>query len=245
MTTGLEVNILRLLRTSGYVGAGTVTVPGPELATELESYRDAGAPTVGAGVGPGTAGVEDPAQLSWAEAAWDSELPPDLRRAAPGIYRSTRCEGQKSVREWLTAQYRGDRGSDQFQDLWQIVTLVDQSLGRERTVAGAFQTLATSDALATSLRRLAAYVHEARKGDREAARSMLAIRPPGSAKDLAPTWLVKDANEYSKTEAKIRERVNRGRGRGRGAQAAPAGADGAQDANKGRGRGGRRGGGRQ
>ena len=33
-TTGLETNILRLLRTPGYAGAGTVAVPAPELATE-------------------------------------------------------------------------------------------------------------------------------------------------------------------------------------------------------------------
>ena len=123
--------------------------------------------------------------------------------------------------------------------------MIDQTLGTERTVAGALQTLAISDAMETGLRRLAAYVHEARTGDREAARSMLAIRPPGAARDLAPTWFLKDANEYAKTEAKTRERVGRGRGRGRDGQATPAGGDGVQYGGKGRGRGGLRGGGRQ
>ena len=56
-TAGLEVDILRLLRASGYAGAGTATVPSHWLMTELESFRDTSVPAAGAGVGIGTAGA--------------------------------------------------------------------------------------------------------------------------------------------------------------------------------------------
>ena len=102
--SGIEPDVLRVLRTAGYAGASTLSVPGGFLQSELESFREAGAPCTGAGVG---LSCDDPAAFAdfdWANAAWDSELPPDLKRSAPEIYRAIRSEGQRSVREWLTSQ---------------------------------------------------------------------------------------------------------------------------------------------
>ena len=76
---------------------------------------------------------------------------------------------------------------------------------------------ATTDAPEVSLRRISAYIRESRTGDREAARAMLAYRPPGSSRVIAPGWLLTEFMEVSRTEASTRERVGRGRGReGRG-----------------------------
>ena len=50
-------------------------------------------------------------------------------------------------------------------------------------------------------------VHEKRMGDRDAAQSMLAIKPSSFATDVAPTWLVSEAATYSQSEHKRRERA--------------------------------------
>ncbi len=74
--------------------------------------------------------------------------------------------------------------------------------------------LASDDGIEIKMRRLAALVHLKRSGDMVSATRMLAIKPPGTAVDLAPTWLVEDATAYSKAEYQRSQRVKGGRGRG-------------------------------
>ena len=57
-----------------------------------------------------------------------------------------------------------------------------------------------------ALRRLAAWIHERRTGDKDAAQSMLAIKPSFSS-DVAPSWLGTEAASYSQSEHKSRERA--------------------------------------
>ena len=82
--------------------------------------------------------------------------------------------------------------------------------------------LGTDDGCEITLRRIAAYVHEKRTGDVDAANSMLAVKPAGSAVDIAPHWLVNEASTYSQSEFRRRERARQqagpkgGGGKGKG-----------------------------
>ena len=69
---------------------------------------------------------------------------------------------------------------------------------------------------------------------------MLALRPSGTRCDIAPTWLISDASNYSQQEFKRRQRASDGsgvgKGRGKGAKGDTKGKD---DKGKGgRGKGG-------
>ena len=59
--------------------------------------------------------------------------------------------------------------------------------------------IAQDDTCEVALRRLAAWIHERRTGDRDAAQSMLAIKPSSFSTDVAPSWLVTEAASYSTT----------------------------------------------
>ena len=95
--------------------------------------------------------------------------------------------------------------------------------------------LRNDDFLELALRRLSSHVYYSRAKDRTGATHMLGVVPPGTATDLAPSWLVSDVTVFSKTEhqrdervaaaASIRQRYaqgpgkgdkDKGRGRGRG-----------------------------
>ncbi|CAE7695040.1 hypothetical protein AK812_SmicGene26336 [Symbiodinium microadriaticum] len=93
--------------------------------------------------------------------------------------------------------------------------------------------------------RLAAWIHKRRTGDRDAAQSMLAIKPSSSfSTDVAPSWLVTEAASYSQSEHKRRERaraqgsVFHGSGSG-GGKAGPKGAKGKGKEKKKKGAGGK------
>ena len=62
----------------------------------------------------------------------------------------------------------------------------------------ALSLIAKSDT-EVALRRLASYVHR-RTGDRDAAISMLAIKPTNLSHDIAPSWLVSEASVFSQPE---------------------------------------------
>ena len=53
-------------------------------------------------------------------------------------------------------------------------------------------------------------IHERRTGDKDAAQSMLAIKPSSFSSDVAPSWLVTEAASYSQSEHKRRERAQAG-----------------------------------
>ena len=246
-----------LFQSHGYVGEQTIAPPRGTLRAELESLRDVGAPQHGAGLAglPGSQATE-PLGLAneISGTAWHTRLPPDLRRAAPEIYRSLRAAGSASVRDWLNVQYAGNRNSPEWTALWHTASEVDFAVGKARDDAAVVTMLATSDLLEMSLRQLASYVYESRTHDRSGARAMLAVAAPGASVDIVPSWLVADCTQHSKMEHQRDERVqasyrargrggNRGRGGGGGGAApsgdAAAGATNPQDRGRGRGRRGR------
>ena len=240
---GLHPDIRRLLLCHGYVGAGTKSPPGPGLPQELEMLMSSAAPPHGAGLqgAPGwTWSAPSPAQQE--EARWNLSLPPDLKRAAPEIYRSMRGAGAASARDWLSQEVTGQRHTAIWTDLWTAATNVDYLLGGCRTQTEVLTKLASDDALELHLRRLASYVYELRTKDKVGAAAMLAVRPPGSATDLAPTWLVSEATAHSKSEFQRDERVasagkREGRGGGRGGGFGGGAGGGGDAAGGGRGRG--------
>ena len=88
---------------------------------------------------------------------FDVRLPPDLKRAAPDIYRTIRASGASSVRDWLRINYQGKVHAETWTDLWTSSTSVDMALAsqaseRDRTIA-----LATDDILELTLRRLSSF----------------------------------------------------------------------------------------
>ena len=167
---------------------------------------------------------------------WQSQLPPDLQRAAPEIYRNLRTQGAASTREWVDRNFHGDRTGGTWIDMWNLASEVDFELDQEASDAAIFQRLATSDGLEIRLRRLASFLYEARTHDRTGALQMLAIAPPGAQVDLAPTWLVTQATNHSRNEYQRAERVAAGRRGGRGGRHDYDG--GRQPGRGGRGRGG-------
>ena len=113
--------------------------------------------------------------------------------------------------------------------------------------------LASEDTLELKLRRLASKVHEIRTGDKDAALHMLAISLPGRKRDVAPGWLIAEAQTHSKAFHQQSERVGKrggggsytrggGAGGGRGASQPGPGDGGGKGDGKVRGGKGRRGG---
>ena len=68
--------------------------------------------------------------------------------------------------------------------------------------------LAMDDTFEMHLRRLASIKSGLRTRDNSAAERMLAPRVPGSAADIAPTWLAADVTQNTKTEHQRTERLS-------------------------------------
>lgn len=68
------------------------------------------------------------------------------------------------------------------------------------------QKLATSDALEIHLRKLGAFIYLRRTKDKTGANRILGVKAPGTNTDIAPKWLLDDANLHSKTEFQRQER---------------------------------------
>ena len=251
-----EPDLRRVLVAAGYCGPGTVGSPKGPLRVQLDSLVATGAPPHG----QGAAQALEPGWLSRAVdegETWEDQLPPEMPRAAPEIYRSCRAAGASSIRDWLHRHYAGNKDDKNRTrvDLWNSATRVDFEIKRCKSGAEVRILLATNDSIEIEMRRLAAEEYQARTGDVVGAHQMLAVKAPGIGVDLAPSWLVNEVTAYSKAEHQRHERVqssSRARGRGRGGgrpqqqgQAQPQGAaPGEQggDAGGGRGqRGGRRG----
>ncbi len=203
-------------RAGGYNGPSTIEPPRPSLKLDLEAMRDQGAPALGAGM----ADAADVTAESLVPRCgnldrWQSMLPPDLPRAAPQIYRSMRAEGVNNAREWMNSYYSGEKKAQnpEWLELWNLASEVDFAVSK-CTPESLVGFLASDDGIEIKMRRLAALVHLKRSGDMVSATRMLAIKPPGTAVDLAPTWLVEDATAYSKAEYQRSQRVKGGRGRG-------------------------------
>ena len=89
--------------------------------------------------------------------AWQNRLPPDMRRAAPEIYRSLRTSGSGSVRDWLNGQHAGVRSPSEWSQLWHTATEVDFLLGQAQDDYQITKLLATDDQLELGLRQLASF----------------------------------------------------------------------------------------
>ena len=147
--------------------------------------------------------VADPEQM-----AWHLKLPADLQRAGPEIYRNIRSEGVTSVRQWVNEQHPGleQKSSPQYQDLFTTATIIDYEVADCRTEGMLMQKLATSDALEIHSRKLGAFIYLRRTKDKTGANRILGIKAPGTNTDIAPKWLLDDANLHSKTEFQRQER---------------------------------------
>lgn len=140
--------------------------------------------------------------------SWHLKLPADLQRAAPEMYRNIRADGAVSARAWVNEQHPTPelKQSPAYQDLFTAATIIDFELAECKTEGAIMHKLATSDTLEIHLRKLAAYVYLKRTKDRTGANRMLGVRAPGSGADIAPKWLLDDANAHSKLEWQRSER---------------------------------------
>ena len=243
---GFEPDMLRLLSGHGWLGPGTIAPPTGALRENLTSFKDTGGPPCGAGA----ATALGPLLLAESQQdRWEVGLPPDIKRAAPEIFRSMRSSGCLSVRDWLTQNFTGSRKATVWTDLWNVATNIDYAVGRVSTASELAILVATDDAIEIGMRRLSAHVYESRTGDSTGASAMLAVRAPGLDIDVAPSWLVDEVTKHSKSEYDRAQRMRGGGGgRGRGDKGDPkgggrgSGGDGGDSGPgppRGRGRGGR------
>ena len=204
----IETEIGTLLQSHGYIGDGTISPPRcEELKKALLEIETLGGPMHGSGgsfariadVGTG----DNPEQM-----AWHLKLPADLLRAAPELYRNLRSEGAASVRQWVNDQHPTLelKQTAAYQDLFTAATIVDYELAECRSESAIMHKLGTSDTLEIHLRKLGAFIYLRRTKDKAGANRMLGIRAPGSGSDIAPKWLLDDANAHSKLEWQRTER---------------------------------------
>ncbi len=204
----IEPEIGKLLQSHGYIGEGTIGPPrSEELKKALLEIETLGGPMHGSGgsfariadVGVG----DNPEQM-----AWHLKLPADLQRAAPELYRNLRSEGAASVRQWVNEQHPTleMKQTATYQDLFMAATIIDFELADCRSESAIMHKLGTSDTLEIHLRKLGSFIYFRRTKDKSGANRMLGIRAPGSGSDIAPKWLLDDANAHSKLEWQRAER---------------------------------------
>lgn len=239
---GLEPLINKSLQAHGYIGPGTIGPPRyEELKKQLQEIETLGGPhssTGGMLLRPSNdLEVHDPEQLTW-----HLRLPPDLQRAAPELYRNIRAEGVSSVRQWVNDQHPTleQKSSTQYQDLFLAATVIDYELADCRSEQALTHKLATSDSLEIHLRKLGSFIYYRRTKDKTGAQKMLGVRAPGTGADIAPKWMIDDANVHSKAEFQRQERGHKmnkqesygsgsysdGGGKGRGKKGGRAGKPG-------------------
>ncbi len=208
---GLDGDLQKVLESHGYIGDGTVGPPRvEELKKTLLEHETLGGPAHGSGgsfarladINEGA----NPEQLSW-----HLRLPPDLQRAAPEMYRNIRAEGSASVRQWVNEQHPTieQKQTPGYQDLYSAATIIDFELAECKTESAVMHKLATSDTLEIHLRKLASFVYYRRTKDKTGANRMLGVRAPGIGADIAPKWMLDDANAHSKVEFQRVERGNK------------------------------------
>lgn len=210
---GLDDEVKRVLMAHGYHGVGTIGAPRTdELKKALAELEQRGVPQHGAGgsllspLGDVNASMTDPENMSW-----HLRLPPDLQRAAPELYRNIRAEGVASVRQWVNDQHPAmeQRQGAAYQDLFTAATIIDYELAGCQNESSLMHRLATSDTLEIQLRKLGSFIYLRRTKEKAGALRMLGIRAPGTMTDIAPKWMLDDANSFSKVEWQRTERGNK------------------------------------
>ena len=203
----LEPRVRTLLLSHGYLGQGVGSPPRvKELKEKLEELSIAGA------LAHTTSAFRDQDADPWPEEAgldtWDAALPPDLKRAGPEIYTSMKSAGVRCVRDWINSMFSVDqRQHPQYVELFNLASLVDFKVRDAGSPAQVLSMIGQCDTCEIALRRLASWIHEKRTGDKDAAQSMLAVKPSSFASDIAPSWLVTEASTYSQSEYKRKERA--------------------------------------
>ncbi|CAE7871303.1 unnamed protein product, partial [Symbiodinium sp. KB8] len=97
-----------------------------------------------------------------------------------------------------------------YADLFNLATLVNFK-ARE----GGSCIIAQDDTCEVALRRLAAWIHELRTEDRDAAQSTLAIKPSSFSTDVAPSWLVTEAASFHSGSGGGKAGAKGGKGKGK------------------------------
>jgi len=198
-----------LLSAHGYRGSVDSTIPKfEELKRTLADVESSGAPV----------GLLNKSMFNEAEAwsyedevaAWSDQLPPDFKRAAPEMYRTILSNGYSSLRSFINEYFplKERSGNQEYIELFNICTSIDFLLKGKTSAMEVAATLVESDTAEIRLCRLSSWLHFKRTGDRIAAESLLAIKPPGSMMDIAPAWKVAEASLYSKFE---HQRMDRGK----------------------------------
>ncbi|CAE7317915.1 unnamed protein product [Symbiodinium sp. CCMP2592] len=216
----LENRVEALLKFFRYLGNGSGTPPRvAELKEKLAELESSGA------LAHSTAlfdnGLLDAHRTEVDEedaGGWEASLPPNMKRAGPEIYASFRASGARSAIEWLNQMIPLNRRGDAlYLDLFNQASLVDFAVKDAKgPQAQALSLIAPNDIADVALRRLASYVHEKGTSDRDAAVSMLAIKPTNLSHDIAPAWLVSQAALFAQNEHKRRERAKAQRGDAKG-----------------------------
>ena len=131
--------------------------------------------------------------------------------------------------------FRGNRDSDTWRNLWTIAVQIDFKVADASSQgdAGVVRLLHSDDIVEIGLRRLSSHVYLDRTGDETGAMRIMGVVPPGSAVDLAPTWLVDDATAHSKMEWQRAERVLAERKRHKGKDGKDKGGKGKDKKGKG------------
>lgn len=188
-----------VLHGHGYIGASTASAPRADLGSTPEQLgRHRGSATSSAAFAEGIVDPSNP--LEEDSSRWTAQLPPDLVRGAPEIYRNIRSEGHAGVRSWLSEEYKGQQNGQEWISPWNDASNIDFTLRKATSTHEVMQALATEDSLEIAFRRLSAYVYMQRTGDEIGGMKMLAIVPPGTSTDIAPAWMVNDSSLYSKHE---------------------------------------------
>eukprot|EP00438_Fugacium_kawagutii_P010988 Skav206619 [mRNA] locus=scaffold1562:262408:264393:+ [translate_table: standard] len=206
---GIQGPLQKILAAHGYVGPATVGPPRyEELKRQLAEVETLGTAPHGTGgallqTAQNGSMASDPEHM-----VWHLRLPPDLQRAGPEIYRNIRAEGVASVRQWVNEQHAGleARNTTQFQDLFTAATIIDFELASCRSETELMSRLAVSDTLEIQLRKLGSFIYFRRTKDKNGALRMLGVRAPGTNADIAPKWMLDDANLFSKAEYQRLER---------------------------------------
>ena len=209
----LDATILTLLQQNGYAGCGSSAQPRmPDFKSHLERFAVAGPALVGGGL---SQAADSGGLAGHGPNRWTAQLPVDLRRSALETFRNIRSMGCLTIRDWISQNYSGARGSPVWTDLWTIATSLDFRIAEAAMQGDAALAamLNSDDVVEPNFRRLSAYIYADRTGDESGASRILGQAIPGTKADIGPGWLIEEATLFSKSEHQRSERVTTSRKR--------------------------------
>ena len=111
---------------------------------------------------------------------------PPRKFLAGSTFGLVKAAGCPHFREWVRTVLLPKLSESEKEHFWSVATMADFRLAKLRSEEEILHVLSTDDSLEIALRELAAKVYELRHGDREGAKYLLAVSPPGTAVDIAP-----------------------------------------------------------